>query len=102
MHAEAMADSQSHRPRQAPLVIPQRPPSTVPMCGETRVDQEVDRGTTRRCPNRKRMKVLLVEDEFRLAATVRRGLQAEGFVVVIAGEGTEGLQQATEGSFDAV
>jgi two-component system OmpR family response regulator len=48
------------------------------------------------------MKVLLVEDEFRLAATVRRGLQAEGFVVVIAGDGTEGLQQATEGSFDAV
>ncbi|MDT5102698.1 MAG: two-component system, OmpR family, response regulator [Mycobacterium sp.] len=48
------------------------------------------------------MKVLLVEDESRLASTVRRGLQAEGFVVVIAGEGTEGLQQATEESFDAV
>jgi two-component system OmpR family response regulator len=48
------------------------------------------------------MKVLLVEDESRLASTVRRGLQAEGFVVVIAGDGTEGLQQATEGSFDAV
>lgn len=48
------------------------------------------------------MKVLLVEDESRLAATVRRGLQAEGFVVVIAGEGIEGLQLATEESFDAV
>jgi two-component system, OmpR family, response regulator len=48
------------------------------------------------------MKVLLVEDESRLASTVRRGLQAEGFVVVIAGEGIEGLQQATEESFDAV
>jgi two-component system OmpR family response regulator len=48
------------------------------------------------------MKVLLVEDESRLAFTVRRGLQAEGFVVVIAGEGIEGLQQATEESFDAV
>ncbi|MDT5128789.1 MAG: two-component system, OmpR family, response regulator [Mycobacterium sp.] len=48
------------------------------------------------------MKVLLVEDESRLASTVRRGLQAEGFVVVIAGEGIAGLQQATEESFDAV
>ncbi|MDT5240937.1 MAG: two-component system, OmpR family, response regulator, partial [Mycobacterium sp.] len=48
------------------------------------------------------MKVLLVEDESRLASTVRRGLQAEGFVVVIAGEGIEGLQLATEESFDAV
>lgn len=48
------------------------------------------------------MKVLLVEDEPRLAATVARGLKAEGFVVVTVGNGVDGLAEATENPFDIV
>lgn len=48
------------------------------------------------------MRVLLVEDEPRLAATVARGLRAEGFVVVAADNGVDGLQEATENGFDVV
>jgi two-component system, OmpR family, response regulator len=42
------------------------------------------------------MRILLVEDEPRLAATVSKGLQAEGFVVVLASNGRDGLWHATE------
>lgn len=48
------------------------------------------------------MRVLLVEDEPRLAATVARGLKAEGFVVVTVGNGVDGLAEATENPFDVV
>src|SRR5690242_15850159 len=48
------------------------------------------------------MRVLLVEDEPRLSATVARGLKAEGFVVVAAGNGVDGLREATENAFDVV
>lgn len=48
------------------------------------------------------MRVLLVEDEPRLAATVARGLRAEGFVVVVADNGVDGLQEATENGYDVV
>lgn len=48
------------------------------------------------------MRVLLVEDEARLSATLSMGLRAEGFVVVAVGTGTEGLHEATEHTFDVV
>jgi two-component system OmpR family response regulator len=48
------------------------------------------------------MRVLLVEDEPRLAATLSRGLKAEGFVVVSVDTGIEGLHEAIENSFDVV
>ncbi len=48
------------------------------------------------------MRVLLVEDEVRLSATLAAGLEAEGFVVVAVGTGTEGLQEATANNFDVV
>jgi two-component system OmpR family response regulator len=48
------------------------------------------------------MKVLVVEDEPRLATTLAMGLRAEGCVVVSAGDGVEGLFQATEDSFDVI
>lgn len=48
------------------------------------------------------MRVLLVEDEARLSATVSKGLTAEGFVVVSVGNGVDGLQHATENQFDVV
>ena len=48
------------------------------------------------------MRVLVVEDERRLASAVRRGLTAEGFVVDVAYDGVDGLHQAREGGYDAV
>jgi len=37
------------------------------------------------------MRVLVVDDEVRLAAAVQRGLQAEGFTVDVAHTGFDGL-----------
>ena len=48
------------------------------------------------------MRVLVVEDERRLAAAVRRGLSAEGFAVDVAYDGEDGLHSAREGGYDAV
>ncbi|HET8589517.1 MAG TPA: response regulator transcription factor [Nakamurella sp.] len=48
------------------------------------------------------MRVLVVEDEQRLAAALRRGLTAEGFVVEIATTGPDGLAAARTGGHDAV
>lgn len=48
------------------------------------------------------MRVLVVEDEPRLAATLRRGLELEGFVVQQAHTGTDGLWWATEDDFDVI
>jgi DNA-binding response OmpR family regulator len=48
------------------------------------------------------VRVLVVEDERRLAAAVRRGLSAEGFAVDIAYDGEDGLHSAREGDYDAV
>lgn len=46
------------------------------------------------------MKLLLIEDDKKIATTVKRGLEGEGFTVEVALDGTDGLWQATEGSFD--
>ena len=48
------------------------------------------------------MRVLLVEDEVRLAENVRRGLSAEGFVVDVVHNGTDGLFNAEVNSYDVV
>src|ERR1044072_1307086 len=48
------------------------------------------------------MRVLLVEDEERIAAAVRRGLEAEGFAVDVAATGTDGLWLATEQPYDVI
>ncbi|MGH9004044.1 MAG: response regulator transcription factor, partial [Acidimicrobiia bacterium] len=48
------------------------------------------------------MRVLIVEDEVRLADALRRGLEAEGFVVDVAADGEEGLWRAREGTYDAI
>lgn len=48
------------------------------------------------------MKVLLVEDDKKLATAVKRGLEAEGFVVEVALTGPDGLWLATEGSYDLI
>jgi len=46
--------------------------------------------------------VLLVDDEERMVAALRRGLTAEGFAVDSAADGTDGLRRARSGDFDAV
>lgn len=48
------------------------------------------------------MRVLVVEDETRLAETVRRGLIAEGFNVEVAANGEDGLWAATETTYDVI
>jgi two-component system, OmpR family, response regulator len=48
------------------------------------------------------VKVLVVEDEPRLASTLRLGLTAEGFVVVTVASGVDGLWQVSENQFDVV
>jgi DNA-binding response OmpR family regulator len=48
------------------------------------------------------MRVLVVEDEPRLAAGLRAGLEAEGFAVDVALTGTDGLWLAREQPFDAI
>ncbi|MGB3762683.1 MAG: response regulator transcription factor [Ornithinimicrobium sp.] len=48
------------------------------------------------------MRVLVVEDEARLAETVRRGLVAEGFNVEVVSNGEDGLWAASETSFDVI
>lgn len=48
------------------------------------------------------MRVLVVEDQRRLAAALKRGLQAEGFAVDVAGDGEEGLWLARDRSYDAI
>ncbi|MEP6761938.1 MAG: response regulator transcription factor [Sporichthyaceae bacterium] len=48
------------------------------------------------------MKLLVVEDEVRLAQALRRGLQAEGFTVDLAHDGEDGLHLAREGEYAAI
>ncbi|KAB1916277.1 response regulator transcription factor [Micromonospora sp. AMSO31t] len=51
------------------------------------------------------MRVLVVEDEVRLAETIRDGLAPQGFTVDLAHDGAEGLWTATEtphGAYDAI
>lgn len=51
------------------------------------------------CQNR-RMRVLVVEDDHRLADALKRGLEAEGFSVDIANTGTDGLWMASNFDYD--
>jgi DNA-binding response OmpR family regulator len=48
------------------------------------------------------VRVLIVEDETKVAAAVRRGLEVEGFAVDVALTGTDGLWKATENAYDVI
>jgi len=48
------------------------------------------------------MKLLVVEDDTKIAATVKRGLEAEGFDVAVTSDGLDGLWMATESHFDLI
>jgi two-component system, OmpR family, response regulator len=48
------------------------------------------------------VRVLIVEDEKKVAAAVKRGLEAEGFAIDVALTGTDGLWMATEQTYDVI
>ncbi len=48
------------------------------------------------------MKILVIEDEKKIAAFVRKGLEAQGFVVETSANGDEGFLLATTHSYDAL
>ena len=48
------------------------------------------------------VRILVIEDDKRLAATLRRGLEAEGFSVDNALDGEQGLWLASEAAYDAI
>jgi DNA-binding response OmpR family regulator len=48
------------------------------------------------------VRVLVVEDEKRLAAALKRGLEAEGFAVDVALDGNDGLWSAREHPYDVI
>lgn len=48
------------------------------------------------------MRVLVVEDEARLADAVRRGLVAEGFTVDVVHDGVDGLWSASERAYEVI
>lgn len=48
------------------------------------------------------MRLLIVEDEKRLALSLAKGLTAEGYAVDVVHDGVDGLHQASEGTYDLV
>jgi DNA-binding response OmpR family regulator len=48
------------------------------------------------------VKVLVIEDDVKMAASLRRGLEAEGYRVEVAHDGLDGLWMATETGADAI
>jgi two-component system, OmpR family, response regulator len=48
------------------------------------------------------VRVLIVEDDPSMAASLRRGLEAEGYSVVVATDGDDGLWHAVEEDFDVM
>src|SRR4051812_47482967 len=48
------------------------------------------------------MRVLVVEDDPRLADVLTRGLRAEGMSVRLRGDGAGALEEAQQGEFDAI
>ena len=48
------------------------------------------------------MEILIVEDDRRLAALLKRGLEREGHVTVVASDGAEGLDYALARSYDVM
>ena len=53
-------------------------------------------------PDRQLMRVLIVEDDASMAASLERGLSAEGYVVDVANDGVKGLAAALDVNYDAI
>src|SRR5512140_1495520 len=77
-------------------MVPERPLKTA----EARLQEERP-APGRGCENVP-MRVLVVDDEVRLAAALQRGLEAEGFTVDVSHDGLDGLWHATEQVYDAI
>lgn len=60
------------------------------------------RGKTRLCFYYLKMKILTIEDDQNINAFVKKGLQAEGFLVDIAKNGHDGLKAARENNYDLI
>ena len=45
-------------------------------------------------------RILIVEDEPRIASFVAKGLRADGYVATVAADGREGLDRALSGEFE--
>ncbi len=48
------------------------------------------------------MKVLVVEDEHKIANSIKKGLELENFVADVAFDGTEGFDMAASGDYDVI
>lgn len=64
-------------------------------------DQLVSKATQRLVENLP-MKVLVIEDEVRLAEYLKKGLSESGYVVDLAHDGIDGLHLAVEGTYDLI
>jgi len=80
-----------------PVIVHDPPPHAPPHPTVSRrigdVASDCDTGPVR---------VLVVEDEVRLSAALKRGLEAEGFTVDVAANGSDGLWLATEQPYDVI
>lgn len=48
------------------------------------------------------MKILVVEDEHRIASSIKKGLELEGYVVDVAYDGEEGFDLAATGDYEVI
>jgi len=48
------------------------------------------------------MRVLVVDDQVRMAGLIKRGLEEEGYAVDVVGDGTDAVWMATENDYDAI
>ena len=48
------------------------------------------------------MKILIVEDEKKVASFIKRGLEDDGYQVTVSHDGADGLKRASSGEFDLV
>jgi len=48
------------------------------------------------------MRVLVVDDQVRMAGLIKRGLEEEGYAVDVVGDGTDAVWMATENAYDAI
>src|SRR4030067_3872369 len=48
------------------------------------------------------MRILLIEDEPKVADFIRKGLKAENYLVSVASTGKKGLEQGMQGGFDLI
>lgn len=48
------------------------------------------------------MKILVVEDEKKVASFIKKGLESEGFVIDVAPDGEEGLAKAYDDAYDII